>query len=171
MFGRKKKQAVEVDHTSIMELVVSAVKQACVCACSVTSYGYTPEVGGASIRLHIVADEKKNPNRTKEGLAICECCGVVYKPVHGDGLWPNVTKIQVHGLWPEGGRYKRPDNELLLKAVNSDRFCPHCEEDLQNTLDTLRYVSSKETEDSDLCAALRRGIYEEKTAAKEEGDA
>jgi hypothetical protein len=52
---------------------------------------------------------------------------------------------------PKGKQYKKPDNELLLKAVNSDRFCPHCEEDLQNTLDTLRYVSSKET-DTVICA-------------------
>ena len=109
-----------------------------------------------------------NPHRTPDGQHICECCGVVYQPNQGDDMWPCVTTVRLQGIWPEGKQYKKPATSLLLKKVNSNRFCSRCEEELQEDLEALRFLLDKDTEDSNASLNFRRDVYRHNQAKEGE---
>ena len=109
----------------------------------------------------------QNPHRTKDGQHICECCGVVYVPTQGDGLWPLLNTVRLQGLWPSGKQYKKSTADLLLQPVHSGRFCPHCAEELQDDLDSVKYFLREDKADDAGCTALRRAVYASKNEKKE----
>jgi len=104
-------------------------------------------------------ETKANRFRTKEGLHICEKCGVVYEPI-----WTTKDRESV---------WSAPDNtaprswaDLLLKQVNSLRFCPSCQEEAQGFMDSLRWLI--ENDGHEAACAFNRAVYEARQAEQKE---
>jgi hypothetical protein len=174
----KAEKALKGDAEALQKAVEEAVQKVSRSGYVVASHDIRREDDDSvAVRLTVSTDQKppKNPNRTEEGLHICEKCGVVYRTVEQTTM-QTVLKSNRAGIniWSTTGMYfdealpaAKSDSDLLLKSVNSDRFCFACEEDLQETLDTLHYLTELETVDSGISTAFRRGVYEARKAKKD----
>jgi len=97
-------------------------------------------------RNRLIDEERQrtqNPHRTKDGLHICEDCGTVYRPeLDRFELWNSLTGLGLtrHEMYPIG-KSKKTTSQLLLKEVNSDRFCPSCEKKLNGVLKKLTAIT------------------------------
>jgi len=112
-------------------------------------------------------ETKANRFRTKEGLHICEKCGVVYEPVRVSKSGANTLDEFFEKMAaPIGGAEPpRTWSDLLLKQVNSLRFCPSCQEEAQGFMDSLRWLI--ENDGHEAACAFNRAVYEAHQAEKE----
>ena len=122
------------------------------------------------------AEALNNRFRTKEGHHICECCGVVYVHQINDPVFVLSQPYADHSDWSRTpriygeytGTNKKTAANLLLKEVNGDRFCPHCEKDLRQALEELRFLTNENTRDHNICSSFRLALKRTIEAQKKE---